>query len=191
MNQMSTKHPHEPDVAPIYDSAGRCLICVVAVRDSEIESLIARLRAAEEAKAQLWIALANIRDACGPESHFYKEAAIAIGTATDPADGTVERVAMENRRMVARQRDEARERLAAAKTRVKELEQWFEEDQNEDLAAWGRLTAQRDEAVTDARTLAGAARIYLDAFDEDEMMPLPEKLMLQDVEAALARVATS
>jgi len=39
----------------------------------------------------------------------------------------------------------------------------------------------------DLDVLLGVATIYLDAFEQDEMMTLPEKLRLQEVEEVVAR----
>lgn len=72
----------------------------------------ARAAAAEERCGQMWVALANIRDACGPNSMFRRQAEAAIGTTTDPMDGTPEAIAVGNRRRLAAQRDEARARAA-------------------------------------------------------------------------------
>lgn len=44
-NFYSEKHPHEPEIAPVYDTDGRCLICVVAVRDKHIARLEAQVSA--------------------------------------------------------------------------------------------------------------------------------------------------
>lgn len=43
----SLQHPHEPEVAPIYDAEGRCLICVVSVRDGQIANLEEQVQALE------------------------------------------------------------------------------------------------------------------------------------------------
>ncbi len=38
-NQYSPRHPHEPEVVPVYDKPGRCLICVELVLKADIERL--------------------------------------------------------------------------------------------------------------------------------------------------------
>lgn len=51
------------------------------------------------------------------------------------------------------------------------------------------LAEEHEEAVTpdDVGQLLAVATLYVDAFREDEMMTLPEKLRLQEVEAILER----
>lgn len=44
-NQVSTKHPHEPAVAPVYDPEGRCLVCGCLWRDDQIVHLAGRIEA--------------------------------------------------------------------------------------------------------------------------------------------------
>lgn len=39
LKQFSTKHPHEPEVEPIFDKEGRCLICCQIVSEKKIASL--------------------------------------------------------------------------------------------------------------------------------------------------------
>jgi hypothetical protein len=37
--ESSPQHPHEPEVAPVLDAEGRCLICLVARADELVSSL--------------------------------------------------------------------------------------------------------------------------------------------------------
>lgn len=36
--QVSSSHPHEPTVAPVYDPDGRCLICSIMVESDELRA---------------------------------------------------------------------------------------------------------------------------------------------------------
>ena len=45
-NQYSTRHSHEPEVAPVFDEPGRCLICVELVLKESLEA--AKLKADDE-----------------------------------------------------------------------------------------------------------------------------------------------
>jgi hypothetical protein len=48
------------------------------------------------------------------------------------------------------------------------------------------MELSRDDLLRLLRTFAPVVRLYLDAFDDNELMSLTEKLRFQDVEDALA-----
>lgn len=52
INTFDPRHPHEPEIAPVFDGEGRCLVCgcqwrdqQIAQRDAFIMALIQHLRA--------------------------------------------------------------------------------------------------------------------------------------------------
>ncbi|MFF7949122.1 hypothetical protein [Streptomyces griseorubiginosus] len=65
----------------------------------------------------------------------------------------------------------------------------FVDSPDMDRMEWDRFTPDDRQAIdrSELDTLLGVARLYVDAFGEDEMMTLPEKLALQDVEAIVAK----
>ena len=44
-NESSTKHPHEPEIAPQLDAEGRCLICGLLVTIGELRDALSEARA--------------------------------------------------------------------------------------------------------------------------------------------------
>ena len=55
------------------------------------------------------------------------------------------------------------------------------------LAAMSETAERADISQADLDTLLAVATLYIGAFSEDEMMTLPEKLMLQQVEEVVER----
>lgn len=53
VDEFSTKHPHEPDVASVLDAEGRCLVCGCQWRDEQIAALRSAL-AVQKAKVAMY-----------------------------------------------------------------------------------------------------------------------------------------
>ena len=60
-NQYSPKHPHEPEVAPVFDKLGRCLICVELGLKADVEQAGAQR---EEAVGLIYSGGHGIGDLC-------------------------------------------------------------------------------------------------------------------------------
>lgn len=91
INLVSSKHPHEPEIAPIFDTEGRCLVCSRLHHLEVIATLEAKLAAVETQTAEMRIFFDDVLRSSFDEDYIFERAKYFLESTT-LGQATVERM---------------------------------------------------------------------------------------------------